>query len=94
MTDENNDHIHPTVKKIFVGHSLEIKCDITPGMRWYYEKTRYLPKSEPIAHKKSKIVIESMQLSDAGSYFCYGTEDDGKKFIARSKVIVYGNLLF
>lgn len=97
------DRIHPSYAEVYVGDNLRITCysvlknNYIPTT-WTFNNSRLF--GLPYYQGPQYIVIESVQLNNAGTYSCFGLEKQEARvkkrytyFIATSTIKVYGEFI-
>ncbi len=85
VTVPDNGRIIPSIVTGLVGQKVRFKCSGN-NIKWYFESTQ----SDPVAYQND-LLLESLELSFAGTYYCYGIyPKTGKGFIAQAKVKIEG----
>ena len=73
-----------------IGQTLEIQCLSEGDVIWFHQTRHSIPLNET----DSTLVIESVSLSDQGTYYCYGFYRVAKlkqlSFIAETEVQIHG----
>jgi len=83
-------HTGKGLVQAYINESIIISCNSLGVAKWYYEKSRYYPKSSSII-SSNKLIIEPTRVENSGFYFCYGVCPDLKKsFLSRVELRVYG----
>ena len=86
-------HVGQSVWPANVNETIIFSCDSMGVAKWFYEESRYYPKSNPIINS-NKLIIEPAEVKDSGYYYCYGiSRDTNKHFMSRIELRVYGNYI-
>ena len=87
---KDDSRISPDRVAVNAGESLVLKClSYDEEVQWFHNDR----KTEAISIINT-LVINPVTLNDVGYYYCYGSYENKRHFIARAKVQVYGMYCF
>lgn len=95
FADEDVDRVNPKVAHGDIGNSVVFFCRSGGDTKWFhnFESLPDTARNEPV---KNNLIVNSLKASDAGTYTCYGKQEDSersKHFISSSKLLVYGRFM-
>ncbi len=69
---------------------MKLICAADSAVSWYWDPSNELPQETSISHY-NPLHLYDLQEDAEGYYYCYGLRD-GKGFLARSQLLMYGKI--
>lgn len=90
LTAKDNSRINKEIVKRNIGGHVKLYCVSDSSVSWYWETSPNLLPQNPSISYYNPLFLEKLQKDAEGFYYCYGLRE-GKGFLARSKLLMYGN---
>ena len=84
-------HITPFTAYVGIGKSTSFECLVYTPILWLFMKKLHYPEDFG-AHNKSKFVVRHVQPSKCGYYVCYGSFENGTRYLAVAELKIAGKL--
>ncbi len=82
--ESDNRKAYPSKLDLEIDQQAVVLCNSIGFVHWFFKSLR----SHPIS-SNNVLIISNIQSSEAGTYYCYGTEVN-RHFVAKAKINVYG----
>ena len=84
-------HISPFTAYVSIGASTSFECLVYTPISWLFMKMLHCPEKFG-AHNQSRLVIRNIQPRQCGYYVCYGSLENGTRYLAVAELKINGKL--
>ena len=84
-------HISPFTAYVSIGASTSFECLVYTPILWLFMKKLHYPLDFG-AHDQSRLVIRNIQPKKCGYYVCYGSLENGTRYLAVAELKITGEL--